>query len=141
MVGRAPRPTDGREGFDVAKQSRVAYDKVLPKVRALAEAIAEPLGGRVVAVDFVMEGGHRYLRVTVQEAGHTGVGICEKVNRALGKELDRLDLVPGNYFLEVSSPGVVMDAAALKAALAAAPPLEDPASRLPDEGVPGEEES
>ena len=37
---------------------------------------------------------------------------CEKVSRFLSEELDRLDPIPQNYYLEVSSPG--MDRALLR---------------------------
>lgn len=31
---------------------------------------------------------------------------CQKVSEQLGKELDREDPIKGNYFLQVSSPGL-----------------------------------
>ncbi|MHB2020602.1 MAG: hypothetical protein ACYCW6_27000 [Candidatus Xenobia bacterium] len=82
-----------------------ARERFLPVVRQVAESICGPLEARVVEVDFVLEGRNRFLRVTIEEPGGTKLDTCEKVSRSLSRELDRLDCVPGQYFLEVSSPG------------------------------------
>ena len=86
--------------------AKAGRERFLPVVRQAAESICGPLGARVVEVDFVLEGRNRFLRVTIEEPGGTKLGTCEKVSRSLSRELDRLDCVPGQYFLEVSSPGI-----------------------------------
>lgn len=40
------------------------------------------------------------------DADETSHADCEALSRALDLRLDEADLVPGNYMLEVSSPGV-----------------------------------
>ena len=90
----------------MAKPGTPGRERFLPAVRQAAESICGPLGARVVEVDFVLEGRNRFLRVTIEEPGGTKVETCAKVSRFLSKELDRLDCVPGQYFLEVASSGV-----------------------------------
>ncbi|HEY3999557.1 MAG TPA: hypothetical protein VGO93_11860 [Candidatus Xenobia bacterium] len=93
------------------KPAHFSADKVLPRIRPLAEAAAQAAGAEVVEVAFVREGGQLYLRVLVHEPGATRIQTCEKVSRALSRELDALEhLIPVHYFLEVSSPGVTTEA-------------------------------
>ena len=47
-----------------------------------------------------------------QEAQYVSTDDCEKVSRFLSAELDRIDPIEQNYYLEVSSPG--MDRALLR---------------------------
>lgn len=56
-------------------------------------------------VQFVKEGKERYLRVFIDK--ETGIGLedCERVSKFLSGELDRLDPIKEQYYLEVSSPG------------------------------------
>ena len=71
--------------------------------------------------EFVKEGRDWFLRVYIdkmqeaqeaQETQYVSTDDCEKVSRFLSAELDRLDPIEQNYYLEVSSPG--MDRALLK---------------------------
>lgn len=68
--------------------------------------------------EFVKEGRDWFLRVYIdktqetQEMQYVSTDDCEKVSRFLSAELDRLDPIEQNYYLEVSSPG--MDRALLK---------------------------
>lgn len=68
--------------------------------------------------EFVKEGRDWFLRVYIdktpeaQEEQYVSTDDCEKVSRFLSAELDRLDPIEQNYYLEVSSPG--MDRALLK---------------------------
>ncbi|MCI5534029.1 MAG: ribosome maturation factor RimP [Firmicutes bacterium] len=65
--------------------------------------------------EFVKEGRDWFLRVYIdktQEAQYVSTDDCEKVSRFLSAELDRIDPIEQNYYLEVSSPG--MDRALLK---------------------------
>lgn len=68
--------------------------------------------------EFVKEGRDWFLRVYIdktqeaQEMLYVSTDDCEKVSRFLSAELDRIDPIEQNYYLEVSSPG--MDRALLK---------------------------
>lgn len=46
------------------------------------------------------------LQVTIDSPAGITLDTCTRYSRALSDELDRLDLIPGRYRLEVSSPGV-----------------------------------
>ncbi len=110
----------------MAKPARPAMDQVIPQVRSVAESIATPLGARVVDVQFVREEGRPTLRVIVAEEGDTHVEVCARVSKAVSKALDELEhLLPDTYFLEVASPGVVVNEV---------PPLDDdePAAPAPE---------
>lgn len=70
--------------------------------------------------EFVKEGKDWFLRVYIDRLPLEGEGAdgceskeqyvstddCEKVSRFLSEELDRLDPIEQNYYLEVSSPGL-----------------------------------
>ena len=63
-------------------------------------------------VEFLKEGKDWFLRVYIDkvQTGETEEYVCtddcEKVSRFLSAELDRLDPIEQNYYLEVSSPGM-----------------------------------
>ncbi len=60
----------------------------------------------LVDVEFVKEGGNRYLRAYIDKPGGIAVDDCETVSRALSELLDREDYIADSYILEVSSPGL-----------------------------------
>lgn len=60
----------------------------------------------LVDVEFVKEGGNRYLRAYIDKPGGITVDDCETVSRALSDLLDREDYIAESYILEVSSPGL-----------------------------------
>lgn len=61
-------------------------------------------------VEFQKEGKDWFLRIYIdkdsEEAGYIGSDDCEKVSRFLSEELDKIDPIEQNYYLEVSSPGM-----------------------------------
>lgn len=65
-------------------------------------------------LEFVKEGKDWFLRVFIETKpegndkwpGNVTANDCEKVSRFLSDELDRLDPIKQNYYLEVSSPGL-----------------------------------
>ncbi|MBE3575939.1 MAG: ribosome maturation factor RimP [Firmicutes bacterium] len=81
--------------------------------RQISEAV-DRLAGPIVAgleldlvdVEFVKENGRWHLRITIDRPGGVTLDHCEAVAQAIGRELDRLDLIPQRYYLEVSSPGL-----------------------------------
>ena len=60
----------------------------------------------LVDVEFVKEGGTRYLRAYIDKEGGIAVDDCEVVSRALSDLLDQEDYIADSYILEVSSPGL-----------------------------------
>ena len=62
-------------------------------------------------MEFVKEGRDWFLRVYIDKLSasaeeYISTDDCEKVSRFLSEELDRLDPIEQNYYLEVSSPGM-----------------------------------
>ncbi|MDI9370410.1 MAG: ribosome maturation factor RimP [Synergistota bacterium] len=69
--------------------------------------IVEKLGYECVGIELVNDGGAAFLRVYIDTLGGVQVKDCELVSRSLSSFLDQnSELVPGKYFLEVSSPGI-----------------------------------
>lgn len=60
----------------------------------------------LVEVEFVKEGEHRYLRVYLDKENGLSLDDCQDVSEYLSEQLDKLDPIKENYFLEVSSPGI-----------------------------------
>ncbi|RMH12901.1 MAG: ribosome maturation factor RimP [Gammaproteobacteria bacterium] len=75
-------------------------------LRNLARQTAEGLGYEFVGIEYLTMGRDSLLRVYIDT--DTGVTIdgCAEVSRQLSVVLDVEDPIPGNYTLEVSSPGL-----------------------------------
>lgn len=89
--------------------------KAKVKVTDLVEEIAAPFleenGLELYHIEFLKEGRDWFLRVYIdkkegQEEEYVSTDDCEKVSRFLSEELDRIDPIEQNYYLEVSSPGL-----------------------------------
>lgn len=76
---------------------------------ALIEPVVEQLGYELVDVEWVTGSGGGVVRVYIDQPdaaqGHIGIEDCERTSRQVSALLDDDDPVPGNYSLEVSSPG------------------------------------
>lgn len=69
--------------------------------------VVERLGYDCVGIELVNDCDATFLRVYIDTIGGVQVKDCELVSRSLSVFLDEnSDLVPGKYFLEVSSPGI-----------------------------------
>ncbi len=66
----------------------------------------ESHGLELFDVEYVKEGGEKYLRAYIDKEGGVNINDCETVSRYLSDELDREDFIPEAYILEVSSPGL-----------------------------------
>jgi ribosome maturation factor RimP len=80
--------------------------EVRDELRQLALPLAEEAGYELVDVEFAVQGHHRVLRVLLDKPGGITVGECASFSRRLSDCLDMNQTVPGNYRLEVSSPGI-----------------------------------
>jgi ribosome maturation factor RimP len=72
------------------------------RVRQLIEPLVE--AAEVSIYDFEYTGG--VLRVTVDRPGGVDIGVIGKLTRDISRMLDEEDPMPGQYTLEVSSPGL-----------------------------------
>lgn len=64
------------------------------------------LGYELVGVEHVPQGRHSMLRLYIDRDDGVTVDDCERVSRQVSALLDVEDPIPGEYVLEVSSPGL-----------------------------------
>ena len=80
---------------------------LIPQIIDLATPVAEDLGLELVGVVFHTNQRPPILRVDIRNPQQdTGLNDCERMSRALEPVLDEADIIPDNYVLEISSPGV-----------------------------------
>ncbi|MBR3133341.1 MAG: ribosome maturation factor RimP [Clostridia bacterium] len=84
----------------------MAKESVESRVETLLKDIIEDLGYDLYDVEYSKEGKDYYLRVFIDSSNGISLEDCEKVNNAIDEPLDRADLIPEQYFLEVSSIGL-----------------------------------
>lgn len=73
--------------------------------RRKVEPILEELDLELVGIEYLPEGGRWFLRVYIDKPTGVTVDDCEAVSERLSRELDVVDPIPHQYYLEVSSPG------------------------------------
>ena len=84
----------------------VFLKKITEIIMELAAPVAEELGLSIWDVEFVKEGGERYLRVYIDKDGGVGISDCESFSRAFDPVLDEADPIAESYIFEVSSAGL-----------------------------------
>jgi len=73
---------------------------------ALVRPVIEGLGYELWDLEYSPGRGNGYVRVYIDAAAGIALDDCERVSRAVSELLDVEDPVPGQYALEVSSPGL-----------------------------------
>jgi ribosome maturation factor RimP len=73
---------------------------------ALLAPLVEGLGYELWELEYSPGRGHGLLRLYIDAAAGITLDDCERVSRAASELLDEEDPVPGQYTLEVSSPGL-----------------------------------
>ena len=76
------------------------------RTEELLQPIVDAHQFELVDVEFVKEGGNRYLRAYIDKPGGITVNDCEAVSRVFNEVLDREDYIEESYIFEVSSPGL-----------------------------------
>ncbi|MFQ5608764.1 MAG: ribosome maturation factor RimP [Woeseiaceae bacterium] len=76
------------------------------ELREMLEPTVERLGYELSDLEVRLSGGSGVVRVFIDRPDGVGLDDCEKVSLAVSALLDVEDPVPGNYDLEVSSPGL-----------------------------------
>ena len=56
--------------------------------------------------EFGQQGRHAFLRIYIDKSPRVGIEDCEQVSRQVSALLDVHDIIPGEYRLEISSPGI-----------------------------------
>ena len=80
--------------------------KITEQVWQLAEPVVQSAGCSLWDVEYVREGGERFLRVYLDKPGGVNISDCEAVSRALDPILDEADPIPDRYNFEVCSAGL-----------------------------------
>ena len=80
-------------------------DQVL---KQLLQPVVEAMDCELWGLELQMGGKAKLLRVFIDRDEEIGVGVddCERVSRQASAVLDVEDVIPGEYILEVSSPGM-----------------------------------
>ena len=85
----------------------MAYSKLEKMIIDMATPIAEANQCYIYDVEYVKEGGAKYLRIYAdKEDGGISLDECESINRTISTALDEADPIKENNILEVSSPGI-----------------------------------
>jgi ribosome maturation factor RimP len=72
---------------------------------ALLQPVVEGLGYGLWELEYTAGRGSAFLRLYIDSPDGITVDDCERVSRAVSERLDAEDPLPGQYTLEVSSPG------------------------------------
>lgn len=80
--------------------------QVTDVIEKLVQPIVDDLSLELVDIEFVKESNDWFLRIYVDTPeGNIDIDQCALVSERLSEELDVIDPIEQNYFLEVSSPG------------------------------------
>lgn len=79
---------------------------LVKRIEEEIQSVVEREGVELLGVELVTESGRRVLRVYIDSPGGVSLRDCERVSRAIDPILEKVDLIEGRYFLEVSSPGI-----------------------------------
>ncbi len=90
------------ESARTGDRERVTEDEI----RRLLEPAIELMGYELVDLDARIGGRKGLLRLYIDSADGVGLDDCEKVSHQVSGILDVEDPIPGEYVLEVSSPGL-----------------------------------
>ncbi len=81
--------------------------KITDEVSKILTPYLSEKGLRIYDVVFLKEGQDKVLRAFIdRKDGLVSIDECEEVSRFLSAELDRVDIIPEAYVLEISSPGI-----------------------------------
>ena len=72
---------------------------------ALSPAITD-MGYELWGCEYLSQGRHSLLRIYIDKSGGITLDDCQAVSHQVSALLDVEDPIPGNYSLEVSSPGI-----------------------------------
>lgn len=74
--------------------------------KELVLPIVEAKGFELVDVEYVKEYNQMYLRIYIDKEDGITIDDCQEVSIAFNDEIEKVDPIEENYFLEVSSPGI-----------------------------------
>ncbi|MBN2825741.1 MAG: ribosome maturation factor RimP [Campylobacterales bacterium] len=75
-------------------------------LEAEIKKIVQANGATFYDTEIVTEEGHTYFRIYITREGGVDLELCAAISRELSPFLDVYPPMEGNYFMEVSSPGI-----------------------------------
>lgn len=85
---------------------RKKLSKIENNVQQLLEPVIKQLGYELYDVEYEKQAKDYYLRIYIDKENGIDLNDCERVSNAISSILDEADYIKGQYFLEVSSPGI-----------------------------------
>ncbi|HHU56063.1 MAG TPA: ribosome maturation factor RimP [Acholeplasmataceae bacterium] len=79
---------------------------IVNKAKEIANKCAEKLGLEIVDVEWVKEHNIRILRIIADHPDGLTIDHSTALNEEISAKLDEEDFIEGEYYLEVSSPGL-----------------------------------
>lgn len=76
------------------------------EVEQIIKPIVEDMGYVIWGCEYLSQGKHSLLRIYIDHDDGIGIEDCQRVSREISSVLDVEDPIPGQYSLEVSSPGI-----------------------------------
>jgi ribosome maturation factor RimP len=76
------------------------------EIEQLIKPLIEDLGYELWGCEYLAQGKHSLLRIYIDKEGGIGISDCERVSKQVSALLDVEEPIPGNYSLEISSPGI-----------------------------------
>ena len=76
------------------------------EIEQLLKPTIESMGYQLWGCEYLAQGKHSLLRVYIDKDDGIGIEDCQQVSHQVSALLDVEDPIPGNYSLEVSSPGI-----------------------------------
>lgn len=84
----------------------LSRQEIIKQASILVEPVLVDMGYELVEVEYMKEFGDYFLKIFIYNETGVGVDDCEMIARKVSEILDEKDLIPGAYYLEVSSPGL-----------------------------------
>lgn len=84
----------------------MAEEGVKEKIVSIVVPVLESMGGELVDIEYRKEGSGWVLRLFIDREGGVRLDDCADVSRGVEAILDAEDIIPHEYNLEVSSPGL-----------------------------------
>jgi ribosome maturation factor RimP len=84
----------------------MAAQDIVGQVTFLAQPILDSMGLELVDLEFQRQGRNHILRLYIDKPEGVTLDDCADLSRELSLVLDVEDTIPGQYSLEVSSPGL-----------------------------------
>ena len=76
------------------------------EIEEMLKPLVNDLGYELWGCEYLAQGKHSLLRLYIDVEGGIHIEDCERVSKQVSAFLDVEDPIPGNYSLEVSSPGI-----------------------------------